>query len=185
MISVSTSIETSELVRRKMKLELLKLSRNSKDRKYLEQVNDEAFPVSERMSFDEIFDFASNTNTDVLGIYDNGNPVGFAVVLKNEECGYVYYVAIDSHMRSKGYGGATMKKMMEAYPQLQLVLDFEAIDENAENHEQRTRQFKKVLKNERPFGFSALCGMNLFGYIELRFSLPPDGDWLGALKPPF
>ena len=55
----------------------------------------------------------------------------------------------------------------------------------AENHEQRTRQFKKVLKNERPFGFSALCGMNLFGYIELRFSMPPDGDWLGALKPPF
>ena len=27
--------------------------------------------------------------------------------------------------------------------------------------------------------------MNLFGYIELGFSLPPDGDWLGALKPPF
>ena len=52
-------------------------------------------------------------------------------------------------------------------------------------HEQRTRQFKKVLKNERPFGFSALCGLNLFGYIELRFSLPPDGDRLGASKPPF
>ena len=27
--------------------------------------------------------------------------------------------------------------------------------------------------------------MNLFGYIELGFSLPPDGDWLGALKLPF
>ena len=161
-----------------MKLELLKLSRNSKDRKYLEQVNDEAFPVSERMSFDEIFDFASNTNTDVLGIYDNGNPVGFAVVLKNEECGYVYYVAIDSHMRSKGYGGATMKKMMEAYRQLQLVLDFEAIDENAENHEQRIRRRNFYLKN----GFHETGNYTMLG--DDRFEVMCNGDELrkDALK---
>lgn len=53
-----------------MNLELIKLNPNSKDRKFFEQVNDEAFPLSERMSFDEIFAFASDTNTDVLGIYD-------------------------------------------------------------------------------------------------------------------
>jgi len=130
-----------------LKLELIKLSPENKDRKYFEQINDEAFPLSERMSFDEIFEFASHTDTDVLGIYDDGNPVGFAVLLKNEECGYVYFIAIDSRIRSKGYGGVAMRKMMEVYPELQLVLDFEVINENAENNEQRIRRKKFYLRN--------------------------------------
>lgn len=77
-----------------MNLELIRLSTNSNDRKYFEQINNEAFPLSERMRFDEIFDFASDTDTDVLGIYDNGNPIGFAVLLKNAECGFVEKISI-------------------------------------------------------------------------------------------
>lgn len=128
-----------------MNLELIRLSPDSKDRKYFEQINDDAFPLSERMSFEEIFDFAADT--DVLGIYDAGNPIGFAVLLKNTECGYVYFIAIDSYTRSKGYGGAAMQRMMELYPKLQLVLDFEVIDENAENTEQRIRRKNFYLRN--------------------------------------
>ena len=130
-----------------MNLQLIRLNTNSKDREYFEQINDEAFPISERMSFDEIFAFASATNTDVLGIYDDEKPVGFAVLLKNSECGYVYFLAIDSHTRSKGYGSATMKKMMAIYPELQLVLDFEVIDETAENNAQRIRRKNFYLTN--------------------------------------
>lgn len=130
-----------------MNLELIKLNPDSKDRKYFEQVNHEAFPLSERMSFDKIFDFASDTDTDVLGIYDGKTPVGFAVLLKNAECGYVYYLAIDCHARSKGYGSAAIRRLLEVYSGLQLVLDFEEIDETAENNEQRIRRKNFYLKN--------------------------------------
>lgn len=130
-----------------MSIALLKLSPNNKDRIYFERINDEAFPPSERMSFDGIFDFASDTNTDILGIYDDETPIGFAVILKNEECGYVYFIAIDSNTRSKGYGSVAMRKMFELYPNLQLVLDFEVIDEKAENNEQRIRRKNFYLKN--------------------------------------
>lgn len=130
-----------------MNLQLIKLNPNSKDRKYFEQVNYEAFPLFERMSFDEIFEFASDTDTDVLGIYDGEKPIGFAVLLKNAECGYVYYLAVDCHARSKGYGSATIQRMLEVYSNLQLILDFEEIDENAENNGQRIRRKKFYLKN--------------------------------------
>ena len=130
-----------------MNLKLTQLNPDSKDRKYFERINDEAFPLSERLSFDEIFDFASATDTDVLGIYDNENPVGFTVLLKNAKCGYIYYIAIDNHKRSKGYCCASIQKMMELYPELQLVLDFEVIDENTENNEQRIRRKSFYLKN--------------------------------------
>lgn len=123
-----------------MNLRLVKLKSDNADRKYFEKINEEAFPISERMSFDEIFDFASKTNTDVLGIYNEETAVGFAVILKNSECGYVYFFAIDYRMRSKGFGSAALQKMMSEYSGLQLVLDFEVIDENAENNKQRIRR---------------------------------------------
>lgn len=130
-----------------MNLELRKLNTNSKDKGCFEQINNEAFPLSERMSFDEIFAFASVTNTDVLGIYDDEKPVGFTVLLKNRECGYIYFLAIDSRMRSKGYGRAAMQKLLETYSELQLILDFEVIDENAENNVQRIRRKNFYLRN--------------------------------------
>lgn len=155
-----------------MNLELIKLNPDSKDRKYFEQINDEAFPLSERMSFSEIFDFASDTNTDILGIYDAENPVGFAVLLKNEECGYVYFMAIDGRIRSKGYGSAAIQKMMDVYSKLQLVLDFEVIDENAENNEQRVRRKNFYLRN----GFHETGNFTMLR--DERFEVVCSGDGL-------
>ena len=130
-----------------MNLELIKLTPSSRDRSIFQQINNEAFPPSERISLDEIFAFASATSTDVLGIYDHEAPVGFAVLLKNADCGYLYFIAIDSRTRSKGYGGAALQRLMETYPGLQLVLDFEVIDEQAENNTQRVRRKNFYLKN--------------------------------------
>ena len=131
----------------KLNLELRKLNTNSEDRDLFEQINKEAFPASERMSFNEIFAFASDTSTDVLGIYEDKKPIGFAVLLKNKECGYIYFLAVDGHMRSNGYGSAAIRKMSEVYPGLQLVLDFEPIDASAENNAQRIRRKKFYLRN--------------------------------------
>lgn len=130
-----------------MRLKLIKLTQNNKDLKYFEQINNEAFPESERMSFEEIFLFASRTDTDVLGIYDVQNPVGFTVLLKNKECAYVYYLAIDEKFRSNGYGGAALNEIIKRYSKLQIILDFEEIDEAAANNAQRIRRKCFYLKN--------------------------------------
>ncbi len=130
-----------------MNIEFNKLKATGEDIGSFEQINDEAFPLSERMSFDEIFEFASDTNTDVLGIYDGKKPIGFVVLLKNKECGYIYFLAIDSHVRSKDYGSMAIQKLLEVYSDLQLVLDFEVLDENAENNAQRIRRKNFYLRN--------------------------------------
>lgn len=130
------------------------------------------------MSFDEIFDFASNTNTDVLGLYDEEKPIGFAVVLKNAKCGYVYFIAIDKRMRSKGYGSEAIKKIAERYSRLQLVLDFEVIDEKSKNNEQRVRRKNFYLRN----GFHETGNYTMLG--DERFEVVCNGGELNktALK---
>ncbi len=130
-----------------MNIELSKLHANGKNIGRFEQINEEAFPLSERMPFSEIFAFASDTNTDVLGIYDGKTPIGFAVLLKNSECGYLYFFAIDHSIRSKGYGSAAIQKMLKSYSKLQLILDFEVIDAKAENNAQRIRRKNFYLRN--------------------------------------
>lgn len=120
---------------------------NDADVPLFDRINNEAFPPSERMSMAEIFELGSKTDTDVLGIYDSNQPVGFTVVMKNEVCGYVFFYAIDERFRSKGYGSAAIKRLVEEYNGLQLILDFESIDENTDNFEQRKRRKQFYLKN--------------------------------------
>ncbi len=129
------------------KTDFVRLSPDCRDRSCFEKINEEAFPLSERWSFAEIFGFAADTDTDILGIYDEETPVGFAVLLKNRACVYLYYLAIDGRMRSKGYGSAVLQKLQETYSGLQLILDFEVIDEAAENREQRIRRKQFYLRN--------------------------------------
>lgn len=128
-----------------MKLQLI--NEKHKDLKIFERINDEAFPPSEHLSMEKIISLTQTTNTDLLGIYDDESPVGFIVILKNDECGYVYFLAIDKSIRSKGYGSKALHKLFELYPDIQIILDFEEINENAENIEQRKRRKDFYLRN--------------------------------------
>lgn len=130
-----------------MNLKIIKLTPDCKDRERFEKINNEAFPFFERISMDDMFALSSDTDTDVLGIYDGNLPVGFTVLVKNEECGYIYFLAIDKQFRSGGYGSAAVRKLLNMYSNLQLVLDFEEIDESSDNNEQRIRRKKFYLRN--------------------------------------
>lgn len=156
-----------------MDLELISLRPDSRDRRYFEAVNEEAFPPSERMSFDSAFELALKADADVLGIYDGKKPVGFVILLKNSECAYLYYLAIDQTVRTKGYGGAALHKLAEDYSDLQLILDFEEIDEAAPNYAQRIRRKRFYLRN----GF---CETGCYTKLsENRFEVVCNG---GALR---
>lgn len=130
-----------------MQISLRKLTAESEDIHIFSDINDEAFPPSEYMSMEEILNFASATNTDVLGIYDGALPIGFIVILKNERCGYIYFYAIDGRLRSKGYGSAVLERLGDEYKGIQMTLDFELLDENADNYVQRLRRRQFYLRN--------------------------------------
>lgn len=133
-----------------MNLELRKLEKHCKDRSCFEAINEEAFPDIERMDMDEMFAFAENTDSEMLGFYDGETPVGFTLLVKNEVCAYLFFLAIDAKKRSKGYGSAALRKLFEEYRDQQVILDFEEMDESAENYEQRVRRKQFYLRN----GFS-------------------------------
>lgn len=128
-------------------MRLTKLSSNCEDRNILEAIHDEAFPPKEWVSMEDIFQFAQNTNTDIIGICESKNLIGYMVLVKNELCGYLYFFAIGGSLRSKGYGSRAMQELLNLYPQLQIVLDFEPLEATAPNLPQRKRRREFYLRN--------------------------------------
>lgn len=128
-------------------MELFKLFSNCRDKNTLTEINNEAFPPYERMNIDDMFYFAQNTDTDVLGIYENDALIGFMLLVKNKSCAYLYFFAISKNMRSKGYGGRAIKELFRMYSNLQIILDFEVLEPEAPNIEQRKQRRDFYLRN--------------------------------------
>lgn len=130
-----------------MNLKLVKLNSDCKDKLYFEKINSDAFPPSESMPLDDMFALSEETDADILGIYDGDMPIGFSFIVKHADCAYLYYFAIDKSCRSKGYGSAALVEILNRYKNLQLTLDFEEIEETADNYEQRKRRKSFYLQN--------------------------------------
>lgn len=126
---------------------LVPLKSENKDLLKLESINSEAFPPTEYVSFDVLFRLSEEMDTDILGVYESETPVGFTVVVKNKFCAYIFLLAIDKNVRSKGYGSNTLQEVMKRYPDQQMILDFEELDLKAENYLQRVKRKAFYLRN--------------------------------------
>ena len=103
----------------------------------LERLNNEAFPAEERMEIDEMMQLISRRIIEVTAVYDDSTFVGFYALSVRKPTAYVFFLAIDSSKRSRGYGSKALALMKKQYAGYQSVLDMEAIDDEAENIEQR------------------------------------------------
>ena len=124
-----------------------KLDKNSVDIPKLENLNNQSFPDNERIEIDDMFSFSEKSGREVLGIYTNDKFSGFIITIKYGKCVYICYFAVCPEKRSQGIGGQALKMLKEYYPDCQIVVDFEAPDENADNNQQRIRRRNFYYRN--------------------------------------
>lgn len=142
-----------------------KLERNSADIPQLEKLNNQAFPENERIDTDDMFCFPEESGREVLGIYTDDEFSGFIITIKFRKCVYICYFAVCPKKRSRGIGGKALKMLKEYYPEFQIVVDFEALDENSGNNPQRIRRRNFYYRN----GFFA-TGYYQY-YMETEFEI--------------
>ncbi len=112
------------------------------------KINDEAFPKNERCPLDRFFELKEKgLDVDILGFMNGGDLLGFFVTMKNGLCAYAWFFAIREDLRSNGLGTKALKLIMEYYKDYQIVLDFEAPDNSADNNVQRIRRRNFYLKS--------------------------------------
>lgn len=125
------------------------------------RLNMDAFPDEERLDTELLAQLSEQGRLELLGVYDNGNYIGFTVIFHSERSVYVFFLAIDPAWRSHGYGAAVLDELRKRYAGRQLVLDIEPLDSAAPNYEQRLRRKNFYLRNGfRESGcFFKYCGM--------------------------
>ncbi len=128
-------------------MNIKKITYNFADFDKVEKLAKEAFPPEEYLAPSELIKMSEQGGLDFWGLYDNDNFVGFMVITIYEDMCYLFFLAIDSSIRSKGYGGQALLILDEIYPNKQQVVDFEMVDELAPNNSQRITRKAFYLKN--------------------------------------
>lgn len=143
-----------------MDLHAVKISENFADMRSLERLNQEAFTEEERMGAKRLVRLAEDEKIELAAVYDGDTFVGFYALRIQPPIIYMLYLAIVPSKRSKGYGGKTLQMLDELYPDFQIVLETEKLDERAENSGQREARKRFYLRN---------------GYFETGYCLSYDG----------
>lgn len=107
----------------------------------------EAFPPEEYLAPTELIKMQTQSPLDFWALYDNDSFVGFMTVVTFQQMAYLFFLAIDSKTRSKGYGGKALDLMFKQYPKHQHVVDLEMLDDEADNKEQRITRRNFYLRN--------------------------------------
>ncbi|WP_148880143.1 GNAT family N-acetyltransferase [Streptococcus sp. Marseille-P7376] len=102
----------------------------------VEALNIEAFPEEERVSLSEFLRYEDQEEANFFAFYHENEFVGFAFAISNEQAFYVSFFAIMPHLRSHGYGGEIIDKLVNFY-QRTMLLEIERLDELCDNPEQR------------------------------------------------
>lgn len=134
-------------MRRIMKLNTEHIELNSR---YWSEINilaKEAFPPEEYLAPEELVKMSEGDDFDFFALLDEDSFVGFMVVQTCGSLAYLFFLAIDSAYRSKGYGGKAIKTLKDLYPDKKHVVDFEMIDESADNNQQRIKRKEFYLRN--------------------------------------
>ncbi|MGN0375983.1 MAG: GNAT family N-acetyltransferase [Butyrivibrio sp.] len=119
-----------------------------------------SFPLCEKKPFSSITKRQKLNKVDIWYIEDKGEFVGLAITMKSKDMVLLDYFAIDTSMRSEGYGSKALKMLQDYYRDCRFFLEIESVYENAANQQLRERRKAFYLKNNMT---EMNIKVNLFG----------------------
>lgn len=124
------------------------ISEDAPDRALLDEINEEAFPESERCPIDGLYRSGRDGALDMIGIYSGGGLAGFFAVRRFEKIRYIAYFAVCAEKRSMGIGGRALRLLRDFYSgDFTIFTEFEAPDEDCANNAERLRRRNFYLRN--------------------------------------
>ena len=106
-----------------------------------------SFPLCEKKPFSSITKRQKLDKVDIWYIEDKGEFVGLAITMKSKDMVLLDYFAIDTSMRSEGYGSKALKMLQDYYRDCRFFLEIESVYENTSNRMLRERRKNFYLRN--------------------------------------
>ncbi len=106
------------------------------------------FPKEELMPMWLLNIISKIKNYDFNAYYDNELFVGILFTINSKDTLFVFYIAVNDKIQSKGYGTQLIKTLFDKYPNKSVSLFIETMDDKkAENYEQRIKRLAFYEKN--------------------------------------
>lgn len=107
-----------------------------------------AFPVDQRVPFWSLRLRSNMNGMEIAAYYDENVFCGFVCLLATDSAVYVYYLAVTSEQRGKGYGTQIIDDIKQRYKGKTIALDIEARDPRANDNDKRAARRKFYLRND-------------------------------------
>ncbi len=106
------------------------------------------FPKEELMPMWLIKALTLKKNYNFKVYYDNDLFVGILFTIELEHTLFVFYIAVNDKIHSKGYGSQLLQLLFDKYPNKSVTLFIETMDDkNAANYEQRVKRLAFYERN--------------------------------------
>lgn len=130
-----------------MNLEVKKVNRKNKNVKKLKKIFNNSFPKDERMPFWLMRLMSKMGSSELLSFYDGDLLCGFIYMAVIDNITFIIYLAVDTKIRSKGYGSAILNEIQSMYEDNKIVVYIDIADETKEDNEQILKRKKFYLNN--------------------------------------
>lgn len=107
------------------------------DIKKIKKLYKRAFPSNERAPFGLLARRAAQRRAELLAAHEDGIFVGFVYLVCDSDLVYLFYFAVEEHMRGRGVGSAILCELREYCRGKRIFLAREQLDEDADNIAQR------------------------------------------------
>jgi len=113
----------------------------------VEALQKEAFPPNESYSMEQILALAESPNIEYLSFWEEDKLCGLLFFNVGESMVYLFYLAVNPAIRSKGYGGKLLGWLTTRYLHKAVVGNIEPVGFGADNEEQRVRRLSFYERN--------------------------------------
>jgi len=119
-----------------------KISADMKDFDQLNTLYNTAFPAAERaFTIKEAMDKTTDdTDHEAAVVYDGDDMVGFYAISCRKGYKYLEFIAVNPNIRSKGYGGRILKKLLDDNKDIVFFASIEKPDPNGKDFEIKKRR---------------------------------------------
>ncbi len=131
-----------------MNLTEKKLTKHLDDYKEICNFMKRVFPKQELMPMWFIRLLTLNKKYNFNVYYDNNLFVGITFIIHSKDEIFVFYIAVNDKIHSKGYGSKILQILFDKHPDKPLTLFIETMDDkNAANYEQRVKRLAFYERN--------------------------------------
>ena len=131
-----------------MKLNEKVITRKSSDYKEISNFLKRVFPKDELMPMWLINLLSKKKNYSLIGYYDEDLFVGLTFTIESKESLFLFYLAVNDTIHSKGYGSKILEILHEKYNDKKIILLIEALDPLADNYNQRVKRLAFYERNK-------------------------------------